>query len=200
MTSIGILAYGSLIDDLGCEIEAVISRKLEGVQTPFRVEFARSSSKRGGAPTLVPVEQGGEHVKAVIMILQEQVSIDEAKDMLWRRETNQVCSSKSYKHSPNPGPNTVCIKELKQFHGIRIVLYTSIQPNIDEPTPRKLARLAIDSVGKTQRGQKRDGINYLINAKSNGITTPLTQEYEEEIKKQTGAKSLEEALEKLQPS
>jgi len=198
VTSIGILAYGSLIDDPGCEIEAVILHKLEGVQTPFRVEFARSSSTRGGAPTLVPVEQGGEHVKAVIMILQEQVSIDEAKDMLWRRETNQVCSSKSYKHSPNHDPKTVCIKELRQFHGIRIVLYTSIQPNIDGLTPRKLARLAIDSVGKTQRG--RDGISYLINAKSNGIRTPLMQGYEEEIKKQTGAKSLEEALEKLQPS
>ena len=198
MTSIGILAYGSLIDDLGCEIEAVISYKLKGVQTPFKVEFARSSFKRGGAPTLVPVEQGGEHVKAVIMILQEQVSIDEAKDMLWRRETNQVCSSKSYKHSPNPGPNTVCIKELRQFHSIRIVLYTSIQPNIDGLTPRELARRAIDSVGKTERG--RDGISYLINAKSNGIRTPLMQEYEEEIKKQTGAKSLEEALEQLQPS
>jgi len=198
VTSIGILAYGSLIDDLGCEIEAVISYKLKGVQTPFKVEFARSSFKRGGAPTLVPVEQGGEHVKAVIMILQEQVSIDEAKDMLWRRETNQVCSNKSYKHSPNPGPNTVCIKELKQFHSIRIVLYTSIQPNIDGLTPRELARRAIDSVGKTERG--RDGISYLINAKSNGIRTPLMQEYEEEIKKQTGAKSLEEALEKLQPS
>ena len=198
MTSIGILAYGSLIDDLGCEIEAVISYKLKGVQTPFKVEFARSSSKRGGAPTLVPVEQGGEHVKAVIMILQEQVSIDEAKHMLWRRETNQVCSSKSYKHSPNPGPKTVCIKELRQFHSIRIVLYTSIQPNIDGLTPRELARRAIDSVGKTERG--RDGISYLINAKSNGIRTPLMQGYEEEIKKQTRAKSLEEALEKLQPS
>lgn len=198
MTSIGILAYGSLIDDPGCEIEAVISHKLEGVQTPFRVEFARSSCKRGGAPTLVPVEQGGEHVKAVIMILQEQVSIDEAKHMLWRRETNQVCSSKSYKHSPNPGPKTVCIKELRQFHSIRIVLYTSIQPNIDGLTPRELAGRAIDSVGKTERG--RDGISYLINAKSNGIRTPLMQGYEEEIKKQTRAKSLEEALEKLQPS
>jgi len=198
VTSIGILAYGSLIDDPGCEIEAVISHKLEGVQTPFRVEFARSSCKRGGAPTLVPVEQGGEHVKAVIMILQEQVSIDEAKHMLWRRETNQVCSSKSYKHSPNPGPKTVCIKELRQFHSIRIVLYTSIQPNIDGLTPRELAGRAIDSVGKTERG--RDGISYLINAKSNGIRTPLMQGYEEEIKKQTRAKSLEEALEKLQPS
>jgi len=154
VTSIGILAYGSLIDDLGCEIEAVISYKLKGVQTPFKVEFARSSFKRGGAPTLVPVEQGGEHVKAVIMILQEQVSIDEAKDMLWRRETNQVCSNKSYKHSPNPGPNTVCIKELKQFHSIRIVLYTSIQPNIDGLTPRELARRAIDSA-RSCKGTKK---------------------------------------------
>ena len=194
------MAYGSLIDDPGCEIKAVISCKLNGVQTPFNVEFARSSSTRGGAPTLVPVEEGGAHVKAVILVLEEQVSVDKAKDMLWRRETNQVCSSNSYKPSPNPGPNTVCIKELRQFQNIEAVLYTSIKPNIDGLTPRKLARLAIDSVCKTERGQKRDGISYLINVKSNGIRTPLTQEYEKEIKRQTETESLEEALEKLQSS
>ena len=164
MNSVGILAYGSLIDDPGCEIKAVISCKLKGVQTPFNVEFARSSSTRGGAPTLVPVEEGGAHVKAVILVLEEQVSVDKAKDMLWRRETNQVCSSNSYKPSPNPDLNTVCIKELRQFQNIEAVLYTSIKPNIDGLTPRKLARLAIDSVCKTERGQKRDGISYLINS------------------------------------
>ena len=57
--SIGILAFGSLINSPGAEIEAaLIGRKLN-VCTPFGVEFARSSIGRGGAPTLVPVQQGG---------------------------------------------------------------------------------------------------------------------------------------------
>jgi len=198
VSSIGILAYGSLIDDPGEEIQAVVLSKLEGVQTPFKVEFARSSTGRSGAPTLVPVEEGGACVKAVILVLKEQVAVDKAKDMLWRRETNQVFSSNSYEPSPNPGPDTVCIKELRHFQSVETVLYTSIKPNIDGLTPRKLARLAIDSVCKTERG--RDGISYLINAKSNGIRTPLTLEYEKEIKRQTKTESLEEALEKLQSS
>jgi len=42
-TNVGILAYGSLIDDLGCEISAVISHKLSGVKTPFNVEFAQGA-------------------------------------------------------------------------------------------------------------------------------------------------------------
>jgi len=53
------LAYGSLIDDPGSEIQPVIARLIEGVETPFKVEFARSSEKRDGAPTLVPVKEGG---------------------------------------------------------------------------------------------------------------------------------------------
>ena len=51
---IGILAYGSLIDDPGREIEPLIIRRLKGVETPFQIEFARSSSTRDGAPTLIP--------------------------------------------------------------------------------------------------------------------------------------------------
>ena len=65
-------------------------------------------------------------------------------------------------------------------------------------TPSSLAYKAIKSVGKAKKGQ--DGISYLITANSNGIRTPLAQEYEEEIKGQTKTESLEEALEKLQSS
>ena len=62
--SLGILAFGSLIDNPGAEIEAaLVGRKLK-IRTPFGVEFARSSTKRGGAPTLVPMEQGGTPVVA----------------------------------------------------------------------------------------------------------------------------------------
>jgi hypothetical protein len=57
--SVGILAYGSLIGNPGSEIEKATRKAVSGVKTPFRVEFARGSRGRGGAPTLVPVESGG---------------------------------------------------------------------------------------------------------------------------------------------
>jgi cation transport regulator ChaC len=196
VNSVGILAYGSLIKDPGCEIKAVISCKPKGVRTPFKVEFARKSSTRGDAPTLVPVKQGGASVKAVILVLEEQVSVDQAKDMLYRREIHQVCGKQSY----NPCNPSLCIRELRQFQDIGIVLYASFRPNIskDELTPSSLAYKAIKSVGKAKKGQ--DGISYLITAKSDGIRTPLAQEYEKEIKRQTKTESLEEALGKLQSS
>ena len=135
-------------------------------------------------------------MKAVILVLEEQVSVDQAKDMLYRREIHQVCGKQSYK----PCNSELCIRELRQFHDIEIVLYASFRPNIskDELTPSSLACKAIKSVGKAKKGQ--DGISYLIAAKSNGIRTPLREEYEKEIKKQTETESLEEALEKLQSS
>ena len=40
----------------------------------------------------------------------------------------------------------------------------------------------------------RDGISYLVAAKQNGIVTPLMADYEREILRQTGGRSLEEAL------
>jgi len=86
MNNIGILAYGSLIDCPGQEIQAVIANRVEGVKTPFKVEFARRSLRRDGAPTLVPVEEGGVCVKAVILVLEEHISEKEAKNMLYRRK------------------------------------------------------------------------------------------------------------------
>ena len=70
---IGILAYGSLIDDPDIEIAAATAEITRGVQTPFSVEFTRSSTTRGGAPTLVPVDVGGAQVAAIIY----RVAVDE---------------------------------------------------------------------------------------------------------------------------
>ena len=78
---LGILAFGSLIEDPGAEIEAVLVGRKPNVWTPFCVEFARGSIKRGGAPTLVPVERGGTPVLAQILLVN--VSEQEAKDRLW---------------------------------------------------------------------------------------------------------------------
>lgn len=188
--SVGILAYGSLIANPGDEINAVMTGTKSGVETPFNVEFARSSRERHGAPTLVPVEVGGARVQAYILLLD--ASVEDATDRLYRREINQVGTAKRYKHSENPGVDTVIVKRLMNFHDMDVVLYTHIGKNIDDLTPAKLAQLAIKSAQELDNG--RDGISYLIDAKRHGIKTKLSDAYEEEIKKQLGPKDLDEAL------
>ena len=192
MHHIGILAYGSLIDQMGEEIKSSMETTVESVETPFEVEFARSSSSRDGAPTLVP-SQGGAKVKAKIFVLKDGTTEKEAKDMLYRRETNQVGSGISYPTRPN----AVRIKRCENFSNVKVVFYTCICPNIDCLTASKLAKLAIKSA-RAEAGKKcRDGISYLLGAKNNGIQTPLMGEYEDEILRQTGTSNLEEAWKKI---
>ena len=104
----GILAYGSVIADPGKEIlDKLISSKggIIDTFTPFHVEFARSSRTRGGAPTLVPVEEG-ERVRCKIFVMGDDVCEDEAADILYRREINKVGDkSKTYTESSKTDPN-----------------------------------------------------------------------------------------------
>jgi hypothetical protein len=190
---IAILAYGSLIDEPGEELENCIVDRLGPILTPFKVEYARSSRTRGGAPTLVPVDRGGFQVSAVVFVLSDGKSEKEAKDMLWRRETRRAQGS--YSPPARPGPNSVLIKTILNFGGIVLVLYPSIQANITSPlTGRKLACLAIASARNPAVGKGKDGISYLLAAKSAGIWTPLTQEYESAILALAGTTTLEAAL------
>lgn len=192
-SSIGILAYGSLINDPGDEIEPlIIDRK--NCLTPFPIEYARTSRSRHGAPTLVPVEQNGARVNAVILVLEGGTSLAEAKNMLWRRETRQKDKTKMYRELPNPGPDTVQIKSINSFEGIGQVLYTQIGQNISPLIPQVLAMQAIQSILSAAGEQGFDGVRYLLNAKNNGIITPLSAAYEAEILKQTGSYSLTEAI------
>jgi len=85
------------------------------------------------------------------------------------------------------------VERLDGFHGLQVVLYTKIAPDIDELKSEKLAELAIWSARSPAGARRHDGISYLINAKGNGITTPLTDEYEKEILRRTDTKSLEDA-------
>ena len=189
--SIGILAYGSLIDDPGEEIAAAIIETISNVLTPFAVEYARSSGTRGGAPTLVPIVEGGAAVQASIFAVG--VSEREAANMIWRRETRQKDSSKTYSEPPADKVGRVRVKRVAGFYGFDLVLYTSIDANISPLTPGVLADLAIASVAEAQLG--KDGISYLIAAKANGIETPLSGAYESEILARTGATDLAEARE-----
>ena len=192
--TIGILAYGSLINDPGNEIELVICEKILNVTTPFKIEFARKSRTRNYAPTLVPVDYDGATIKANILLLKNGIGLGAAKDLLWRRETRNENTDKHYLVPNSVGLNTMVVEVLENFNGIDYVLYTKLSANIDNLTASNLANLAITSA-KLDAGKKGlDGISYLISAKENGILTPLMPFYENEILEKTGSKNLIDAL------
>lgn len=192
---IGILAYGSLIDNPGKEIEPIIIDRIN-CKTPFKVEFARTSSSRSGAPTLIPYETGNE-VKAVILVLENSTDLAHAKSILWRRERHNF-DDKKYVEVINPTNNQVVVKYIRDFENVETVIYTSIGKNIDgKITAEKLSQLAIESILSKAGENKKDGIRYLYESKKNSIVTNLSQEYEQAILDKTETKTLEEAINKL---
>ena len=188
--SVGILAYGSLISDPKCEIEKGSIRTIDDVMTPFHVEFARKSGSRGEAPTLVPVTTGGTHVKGKVFVMK--LDVEEATDVLYRREINKVCTGKKYPRDRVANERRVMVERLTEFAGLDVVLYTQIAANIEPLTEEGLADLAIKSVRK--EGPPRDGISYLIDAKKHGIVTALSPGYEAAILQRLGCGTLKEAL------
>ena len=192
--SVGILAFGSLIDNPGPEIEVTLVGRKLNIRTPFGVEFARSSTKRGGGPTLVPMEQGGAPVLAQILLVN--VSEQEAKDRLWRREIDKIGRGGRYTPRVTPGRNTLIIDRYEKFEGVDVVLAARFAATIVPLTTARLAELAIESARLERTG--RDGITYLIDAKRNGITTPLSAAYEREILRRLHAHDLTDAIRKVQ--
>lgn len=192
--TVGILAFGSLICDPRCEIKKYRTDTKKNVVTPFKVEFARqsglrSTNGRAGAPTLVPVEDGGRKVKSQVFVMN--LPEREAKNVLYRRETDNVCTGEIYDESK---PGDVQISPLYEFEDLDIVLYSDIKVTIEKHnrTPEKLAEYAIKSVEKAK--PFHDGISYLIAAKECGIVTELSEEYEKEILRQTECECLIQAL------
>ncbi len=180
---IGILAYGSLISDPGPEILPLIINRIECI-TPFNVEYARSSKSRNGAPTLIPY-MDGQPVSGQILVL-DSTDIQHIKDILWRRETHKLTGS--YKEGIDfHNSNKVYIKVINNFHDIPTVLYTSIGSNTPVSIDN-LSELAINSI---------EGIKYLQDAKSCGIETKLSKEYELMVLEKTMTNNLQEAYEYL---
>ena len=194
VSTLGILAYGSLIDDPGAELQEIIIDQIPGVMTPFSIEFARSSWTRDGAPVLVPVGTGGTPVSGVILLLREGISEQEVMDRLYRREIHRVGSWKCYDHQLDGDLNPMRIGRCADLSEVKTLLYASFLQNIPNPTPEGLACLVIESAKAGAGARGKDGIRYLIDAKWNGIQTPLTDGYEREILRQTGTQSLEETL------
>lgn len=191
---VGILAYGSLLEEPGGELAPRIVERIRGTQTPFRIEFFRASPMRGGAPTVVPVENAGAAVRGTVLVLDKSVSIEDARDLLWRRETRREGTAQRYREPVGTDPNQMLAVELPDFAGMDVVLYARFGPTLSNPTPEELAELAIRSVG-TEAGRKGlDGISYLISLKRQGIATPLMAAYEQAVLRRAGATSLEDAL------
>lgn len=186
---VGILAYGSLITDPGEEINPRIVKRMK-CETPFTVEYGRLSRTRGGAPTLVPHEKGGS-VSAEILVLDDSISEDEVRDLLWRRETRN--EGRTLNYPGGTSPDSVLVVGFHDDPRIETVLYTDFNCSgkISNPSAADLARAAIESVGKAS--SDRDGITYLMHAVESGIETPLTRSYLDSILSQTGTRSLVEA-------
>jgi hypothetical protein len=190
---IGILAYGSLISNPGDEIKELLIGRRAGIPTPFHVEFAHMSKKRDGAPTLVPVEDGGSFCEATILVLDENTALDYAQDILYRREIDKVGIKDKY-YIPDPTKeNQVYVVPLANAFGLEYVLYTRIKANINPLTPDNLADLSIESAKKKAGEKREDGISYLIDVKKYGIHTALSNDYEQKILEKTNTSNLEEA-------
>lgn len=188
-TGVGILAFGSIVDDPGVELKAVITRRI-GVETPFAVEFARSSRSRDGAPTLVPVSGGGAHVPASVLVLDNSVTVADARAMLYRRETRRP-------DDMSGGSRAAWISDLPGFAGLKTCLYTAFKANIRPLTAQKLAELAVRSASAAAGAERRDGISYLQQQKLRGLVTPLLSPYEQAVLKRTGAHDLADAWKRV---
>src|SRR2546430_1506796 len=105
---VGILAFGSLIADPGEELLPKITMRIKTL-TPFGVEYGRYSGKtRGGAPTLVPHEAGAP-VDGEILVLDDSVTVNTARDMLWRRERRREGTGETYIEGASP--NSVLVRQ-----------------------------------------------------------------------------------------
>ncbi len=194
----GIFGFGSLISDPGEELTAATASRRE-LETPFAVEYGRSSNTRGGAPTLVPVATGGAKVKATVFVLKDSVSEQEAQNILYRRERHKVGQTDlTYNPSAKPSKNRIVVAAWANLIELEKIFYTDFDDSgkLTNPTPALLAKLAVDSARNPEVPEGNDGISYLMNAKKAGIITPLSAAYEKEILTLTGAATLEQALEK----
>lgn len=190
--AVGIIAFGSLVDDPGWEIEQATVRVDELEATSFPIEYARSSSSRDGAPTLVPVPTGGAAVPAKVLVLSDNVDLERTRDLLYRRETWwRAGPDSTYAES---GATWIAEAPLP---GLETALYTALRPNILGASPEKLAELAITSAQAGAGAEHRDGISYLINALAQGLKTPLSAGYQAAILAATSTTSLEEAWQRV---
>jgi hypothetical protein len=197
MSILGILAFGSLIKDPGTELAAA-THQIVDVTTPFPVEFAHYSESRGGAATLCRVVRGTP-VAAKLLVLKPGYTLEQARNILYRREIHQVGTNRAYSAKALNPKKAVRIGAIKDFSGVETALFTDFcyVGKVRRPNPVILAQRAIASVAQLKEADiTKNGIAYLVGAKASGIATALTPEFEAEILRQTQSANLAEALAK----
>jgi hypothetical protein len=193
MERLGLLAYGSLRWDPRELRDILDLENVVEVETPFKIELARTSTtRRDGCPTLIPVETGGARVRAALIPFSYGVALGDAQTQVWRREL--LRTSGTYDGTRQPGPNKVYVEAVdRPYEGFGLVLAVKVGQNIEQPTADVLAGLAIASVQAPAGARREDGISYLIEAKRQGIVTPLMPAYERALLGRLGVASLDEA-------
>lgn len=189
---IGILAYGSLIADPGWEILEQTSNLMRTVETPFPVEYARRSKTRANAPTLVPVPFGkGDPVQAAVIVLKKEILLQQAMDILYRREIHRIGDTHKVYHEPDSqDTNKMRIVQLHEFAEIDTVLYTKLATNFqpilddeynDHQKSDLLCTAACESLTEETFHTCQDGIHYLNAAIHSGVKTRLTELYAQAV-------------------
>ena len=199
----GILAYGSVISDPGEQIEQAMinyNGHIIGAITPFRVEFARKSTNRAFAPTLVPFEDG-KRVKGQVFAMDLPENI--GAKILYKRETgiSKDNLSIAYYNANDDMQKIYTIGKTKivsllDFAGLGKVLFAYLVDTIRPLNSNHLACLAIQSTASQKIDPGCDGISYLIDAKQSGIVTRYSSDYEKDILQITKTCCLKQALEK----
>ena len=130
-------------------------------------------------------------MEAELLILPDDMSVAQARDLLWRRERRKEDSDEAY--SADTGPNAVLVRESSDCPWVETVLYTDFNASGKVTLSAEgLAKAAVESVAKAPEG--KDGISYLASAMGTGIRTPLTEDYRDAILRLTGVDSLVDAL------
>jgi hypothetical protein len=171
--TVAILAYGSLLCD-----SPQIKPHVRGTiceQLPFGMEYTHSSDIRGNAPVLVRRQKAEPVLGRLIVLDKEASAIEEVRQWLWEIEAQ---------------PESSIIKVIT-ING-RPIVFADLEPNIPEEylSPDILAELAIASVSIAKDG---NGIGYLSDNLSAGVTTPFSAAYREAVLKKTKARNLGEA-------
>ena len=189
--AVGILSFGSLLHDPGPELAERIAQRVDGIETPFAVEFARSSHTRDGGPTLVPVDSGGSRVPAGVIVLEDDIGLELATELLYRRE------SRREEDASGRAARAGWLRRTGPLGGADVCLYVALPANVSPLTAERLAELAVASAAAPAGERGHDGISYLREQKERGLTTPLMPAYEAEILARTGTATLGEAWKRV---
>jgi hypothetical protein len=118
-----------------------------------------------------------------VLVLDDGVDLQLAKDLLYRRErwlVGRAISAQGVKW----------IKTLDEVWGLSACVYTALEANLQPRSPERMAELAIKSAAAPSGGSRRDGISYLEAQKLRGMATPMMPAYEAEVLRRTNAQNL----------